>query len=214
MSAPAVTSPNRPLVIGGALLLAGFAAGFFAGQESMRQVGAAPLPLAAAPDPHAGHSHGPDDGAQPEAEGRRWGSEGEAPGNNIGPASIPGRSGHTFTGELNVPPHGEKGHGLAQVLLANATCPCGGCEGMRLLECGCDTSREVEGLAAHLLERGKPESEVLAQLTQHFGLVAAGGAGGPKKESGFDGLADAFKMKPGIQGPANVPSSARRTGPQ
>lgn len=195
MSAPAVTSPNRPLVIGGALLLAGFAAGFFAGQESMRQVGAAPLPLAAAPDPHAGHSHGPDDA-------------------QVGPASIPGRSGHTFTGELNVPPHGEKGHGLAQVLLANATCPCGGCEGMRLLECGCDTSREVEGLAAHLLERGKPESEVLAQLTQHFGLVAAGGAGGPKKESGFDGLADAFKMKPGIQGPANVPSSARRTGPQ
>lgn len=193
MAVPAATSPSRPLVIGGALLLAGFAAGFFAGQESMRQSGAAP-PAAVASDPHAGHSHGPEDAA------------------SVGPASIPGRTGHTFTGELNVPPHGEKGHGLAQSLLAGATCPCGGCQGMKLLECGCDTAREVEGLAAHLLERGKPSSEVLAQLTQHFGLVASGGS--PVAPSGLDGLADAFRTKPGIQGPANVPSSARRTGPE
>ena len=193
MGAPAETSPNRPLVIGGALLLAGFAAGFFAGQESMRQNGAAPRVATAPVDPHAGHSHGPE------------GSE------SVGPASLPARTGHTFTGELNVPPHGEKGHALAQELLAGAMCPVG--EGTRLLECGCDTSREIEGLAAHLLERGKPREEVLAQLNQHFGLVARGPAA-QGSTSGFDGLADAFQKRPGIQGPANVPSSARQTGPE
>lgn len=196
MSAPLQPSPSRPLVIAGVLLLAGFAAGFFAGQESMRQVGAAPLPLAA-PDPHAGHSHGP--------------ANGEGAVASVGPASIPARKGHTFTGELNVPPHGEKGHGLAQTLLAGATCPCGGCQGMALLECGCDTAREVEGLAAHLLERGKPGAEVVAQLTQHFNYVAPGA---PTSPSGLDGLSDALRTRTGIQGPANVPSSARRTGPE
>lgn len=199
MAAPE-TSSSRLVVLGGGLLLAGFAAGFFAGQESMRQSGA--TTLAAAPvDEHAGHNHGPaaSTGAEPVS---------------VGPASVPARTGHTFTGELNVPPHGEKGHGLAQALLVGATCPCGGCQGMLLLECGCDTAREVEGLAAHLLERGKPDAEVFAQLSEHFGLVVARGSAVQVPASGLDGLADAFKTRPGIQGPANVPSSARRTGPE
>jgi hypothetical protein len=198
MAAPE-TNPRRLLIFGGVLLLSGFIAGFFAGQESMRQVAAAPLmPIAAAPDDHAGHSHGPE--------------EGEAA---MGPATIPARDGkHTFTGEINVPPHGEKGHGLAQTLLAGTTCPCGGCQGMQLLECGCDTAREVEGLAAHLLERGKPETEVLAQLSEHFGLVAPRASRTPGAASGLEGLSEAFRTMPGIQGPANVPSSARRTAPE
>lgn len=198
MAAPA-TNPSRLLVFGGGLLLAGFAAGFFAGQESMRQTGVATRAAAQPIDEHAGHDHGPAGaGAEPAS---------------VGPASVPARTGHTFTGQLNVPPHSEKGHALAQTLLVGATCPCGGCQGMQLLECGCDTAREVEGLAAHLLERGKPDAEVLAQLSEHFGLKGARAAV-QTPASGLDGLADAFKTLPGIQGPANVPSSARRTGPE
>lgn len=130
----------------------------------------------------------------------------------MAPASIPARSGHTFTGEINAPPHGEAGHGMAASLLAGATCPCGGCDHMLVLECGCDLSREIEGLAAHLLERGKPEAEVLAQLSSHFGLAAPGRSRGSiaAPGDGLDGLADALSKKPAIGGPADVPSSARK----
>lgn len=190
-------SPNRPAILGGVLLLAGFGAGFFAGRESLRQSGGAPVVAGhglADADPHAGHDH-------PTTE----------PAGAIAEASMPARKGHTFTGEINAPPHGPEGHKLAQSLLAGATCPCGGCQGMMLLECGCDMSREVEGLAAHLLERGKPAAEVLAQLSQHYGL-AAGAAPAAALPDGLDGLADAFRG-PAIRGPAEVPSSARRTSP-
>lgn len=133
----------------------------------------------------------------------------------MAPASIPARTGHTFTGEINAPPHGEAGHGMAATLLAGATCPCGGCDHMLVLECGCDLSREIEGLAAHLLERGKPEREVLAQLNAHFGLVAPGASRtrattvAPPAD-GLDGLADAFSKSPTIGGPADVPTGARK----
>lgn len=85
---------------------------------------------------------------------------------------------------------------------------------MLVLECGCDMSREIEGLAAHLLERGKPRHEVAAQLQQHFGLVLASApaARPPSGPDALDGLADALS-KPGVGGPAQVPTGARKTAP-
>lgn len=186
----------NPLVLGGVLLAAGFVAGFFAGRESLRHESGTTV---AASGRHAGVDVGA--GGGPMTSGA------------MSPASVPERSGHTFTGEINAPPHGEAGHALAQKLLAGATCPCGGCDHMVLLECGCDTAREIEGLAAHLLERGKSSTEVFAQLNQHFGLVAPDGARGsvvPAPGDGLEGLADAFSKKPSVGGPAEVPSSARR----
>ena len=202
MSVTPVANSNRLAVIGGVLLLSGFGAGFFAGRESLRQSGTAPAVAGhAEADPHAGHDHAATEPAGP-----------------MGEASMPARKGHTFTGEINAPPHGPEGHKLAQSLLAGAACPCGGCQGMMLLECGCDMAREVEGLAAHLLERGKPTAEVLAQLSEHYGLASSGSttpgtaSSGAALPDGLDGLADAFRG-PGVRGPAEVPSSARRTAP-
>jgi mono/diheme cytochrome c family protein len=88
---------------------------------------------------------------------------------------------------------------------------------MQILECGCDMAREVEGLAAHLLERGKPRDEVAAQLEQHFGLVLARGPSPTTPMKGapdaLDGLADAFAKESAVTGPANVPTGARKTAP-
>ena len=199
-AAPA--DPNRSLLLGGGLLLLGFGVGFVVGQESTRH-GRASAPVAEA-DPHAGHDHGPVAGPV-------------AAGGGMSPAVMPRRTGHTFTGEISVPPHGDAGHRLASSLLAGAACPCGGCQGMLVLECGCDMAREIEGLAAHLLERGRAPSEVAAQLQSHYGLaLAAPGAASRRAAPSPDplsGLAEAFENAAGAEvgGPADVPTGARRT---
>lgn len=125
---------------------------------------------------------------------------------------MPEARGHSFTGDIQVPPHGEKGHSLAASVLAGAACPCGGCAGMWLLECGCDTAREIEGLAAHLLERGRPPEEVLAQLGRQYGLVTAAAppAALPSLPDALSGLSGVVPG-PAVRGPVDVPTGARRT---
>lgn len=118
--------------------------------------------------------------------------------------------GHTFTGEVQVPPHGEVGHALAASLLAGAACPCGGCGGEPILSCGCDTAREIEGLAAHLLESGRPREEVAAQLRSHYGLVVVSAPAAPPRVApggALEGLSGVLEGR--VRGPVDVPSSAR-----
>src|SRR5687767_9407982 len=121
---------TRILAVGTVALAVGFGGGYLAGMEQSRQVS---LPATTAPADHV-HQHAPvgGPGAMPEP-----------------------RTGHTFTGQVDVPPHGELGHTLAAKVLGEIECPCGGCENMTVAECTCDVAKEVEGTAAHLFERGK-----------------------------------------------------------
>ena len=140
---------NRLLGVGVAVLAVGFVAGYLVGSDGSHS---APTPAAA---PFAGAS-------QPAM----------ASSAGLAPAVVPPpHKGHTFTGDVQVPPHSEAAHQLADTLVANVTCPCGGCEKMKIGVCQCDTAKEVAGFAAHLLERGKRGDEVLTQLTPRYGLV-------------------------------------------
>lgn len=177
-----MTPTPRTLAAAAALVLAGFAGGFVAGRESSRHA-------SGAPPAEELHAHGVGGGPSEHGVAR----------------------GHTFSGNVEVPPHGEEGHALAASLLAGAACPCGGCGGEPLLTCGCDTAKEIEGLAAHLLERGRPREEVAAQLRSHYGLAlaasAAPGAAPRNLDGPLDDLSGLLEGRP--RGPIDVPSSAR-----
>ncbi len=91
---------------------------------------------------------------------------------------------------------------------------------MAVTECGCDTAREIEGLAAHLLERGAGDDVVLARLAGRFGLAVSGasaGETGPARSAvpvsnlpdGLAGIAGAAEVKR----PQDVPTSARPASP-
>lgn len=134
------------LGVGVLVLAVGFVAGYLVGSDGSH---GAPTPLAA-----------------PFANANAPTSAGLAPA-----VVPPPHKGHTFTGDVQVPPHSEDAHQLADTLVANVTCPCGGCEKMKIGVCQCDTAKEVAGFAAHLLERGKRGDEVLTQLTPRYGLV-------------------------------------------
>ena len=163
----AAASGNRLLAIGAGLLAIGFVAGYVVGSDQGSR-GSAGLP--AAPFANA-----------PFAQGAMGAGEGAASagapssalaGGDLAPAVLPPpHKGHTFTGQVNVPPHSEEAHQLADTLIAGITCPCGGCQNMKLGECGCDTAKEVGGYAAHLLERGKHGDEVLKQLEPRYGFT-------------------------------------------
>lgn len=150
------TGANRLLGVGVAFLAVGFVAGYLVGSDGSH---GAPPPVAA---PFA-NSNAPFAAA---------GQPAMASSAGLAPAVVPPpHKGHTFTGDVQVPPHSEDAHQLADTLVANVTCPCGGCEKMKIGVCQCDTAKEVAGFAAHLLERGKRGDEVLTQLTPRYGLV-------------------------------------------
>ncbi len=202
----------RPLyaVIGGLLLLVGFGAGYIAGSEGRGDRDAAPRGTA---------PHGPMAGTEAARAAGITGPPGGAAGATHGQ-----KRGHTFTGKVDVPAHGEPGHTLAQSVLAGLACPCGGCSDMVVTECGCDTAKEIEGLTAHLLERGSRGDEVLAQVAGHYALEVAPSvlaaaaryslSGAPPSVSGGDIPEDVSRIlqKPagaGVSRPRDIPTSAR-----
>ena len=208
-------------VIGGLLLLVGFGAGYIAGSEG-RGRDRETRPRGA---PH---------GTMAGTEAARTAGITGPPGGNGG-ASGAGhgqKRGHTFTGNIDVPAHGEPGHALAQQVLAGLACPCGGCSDMVVTECGCDTAKEIVGLTAHLLERGSRGDEVLAQVAGHYALDVPPAvleeasqlslSGAPPRTtpalgpgSGIPDDVSRILQKPAganVTRPADVPTSARPKG--
>ena len=186
---------NLYAAVGAMLLVIGFGAGYVTGTERARYAAGA-ASLATLPSaPHA-HAHGGPSGAA---------------------GMPPPPRGHTFTGKVDVPPHGDVGHELAAKILGEVACPCGGCSDMSLLECGCDLAKEAEGIAAHLFERGKTGAQVLAQLSERYRFevppsvlarVGSVGSGAPSTapEPAPAGLSG---MLEGISRPLDIPTSAR-----
>ncbi len=187
--APTTETRNLYLAIAGLMLVVGFGAGYIAGTEQVRHSAPAAPPesLAMADVPRTA------DG-MPEP-----------------------RRGHTFTGEVDVPPHGELGHKLAGQILGEVACPCGGCTDMTIGECTCDVAREAEGLAAHLFERGKNGAQVLGQLGTRYGfqvpaavLAKAEKVGAPMaSSSGPPAAASGGGLLDLVDRPLDVPTSAR-----
>lgn len=213
---PAMQPPSDTRVLyavmGGLLLLVGFGAGYIAGAESRSR--------AVEPGPRAA-PHGKMAGTEAALAMGITGPPG-APA-SAGGAAHGARRGHVFTANPDVPAHGEAGHALAQRVLAGLGCPCGGCSDMVVTECGCDTAKEIEGLTAHLLERGSRGDEVLAQVAGHYALevppavlaAAARLALSGEDVGGSSGIPeDVSRMLqkpagPGVTRPRDIPTSAR-----
>lgn len=219
---PLPRAGNPMLFMGAALVAAGFVAGYLVGKDAATRT---PLAQSMANAPFL---------QQPQAQESTPPAGGSG---SLAPAVLPPpHKGHTFTGNVDVPPHSEQAHQLADVLLRDVTCPCGGCDHMTLGTCTCDTAKEVGGFAAHLLERGKRGDEVLTALAPRYGLDIAdhlasargislanpqfADAPAPEQEaadvpasssSTLDGLSGLSEMasKPGVQRLIDVPTSAR-----
>lgn len=172
-SSPGDAKDPRKLLfgVGAAMLAVGFLAGYAVATDQQSRGGAATAPAAPFANGAGAMGAAPMGGA-PMAGGAGPMMGGGADGSGgLAPAVLPPpHMGHTFTGDINVPPHSEAAHELANVLLKDIPCPCGGCQHMTLGECTCDTAQEVGGYAAHLLERGKRGDEVLAQLQPRYNL--------------------------------------------
>ena len=216
---PSPRDGNRILFGAIAILAGGFVAGYLVGSDSANR---------AAPSPPM---------APMLAQNAPFAASAPSKGGDLAPAVLPPpHKGHTFTGDVNVPPHSEEAHQLADVLLRDVTCPCGGCDKMKLGVCQCDTAKEVGGFAAHLLERGKRGDEVLSALAPRYGLeldapllaqartitlanpqfadappMESLGEAAPSSST-LDGLSGLSEMasKPGVQRLIDVPTSARR----
>ena len=84
---------------------------------------------------------------------------------------------------------------------------------MVLLECGCDRAKEIEGIAAHLLERGRPDSEIVTILSADYGVRFGSRGSGTAPTTDLELLSETMNRSPGVRGPAEVPSGARKTAP-